>query len=225
MSLPPRSRSQHCIRSMIRVGLSQPRFTPCPSLLTPALPLGSRGCPRCKCVIAAPGIRPPIPGAMPPASSGWRRSSSASPGHCSRWSRSCPGEDPEDPDTDPILDAVELHESGQFFAARRLLLQIAERDPRCIDAHAHLGHFAFDQDLEQRHSPTSPRGWNSAAGRSASSSMACSPGTCSTIDPIFDACTGMDCVSGGSSASRTRRAFSRSCSGSTPRIIRALDLT
>ena len=136
-----------------------------------------------------------------------------------------PREDPDDPDTDPILDAVELHESGQFFAARRLLLQIAERDPRCIDAHAHLGHFAFDQDLEQRHSPTSPRGWNSAAGRSASSSMACSPGTCSTIDPIFDACTGMDCVSGGSSASRTRRAFSRSCSGSTPRIIRALDLT
>lgn len=60
-----------------------------------------------------------------------------------------PGEGPDDPDTDPILDAVELHESGQSFEARRLRLQIAERDPRCIDAHAHLGHFAFDQDLKQ----------------------------------------------------------------------------
>ena len=60
-----------------------------------------------------------------------------------------PGEDPDDPDTDPILDAVELYESGQPLEARRLLLRIAERDPRCIDAHAHLGHFAFDHDLEQ----------------------------------------------------------------------------
>lgn len=46
-----------------------------------------------------------------------------------------PGEDPDDPDTDPILDAVELHESGQPLEAHRLLLQVAERDPRCIDAH------------------------------------------------------------------------------------------
>ncbi len=60
-----------------------------------------------------------------------------------------PGEDPDDPDTDPILDAVELHESGQTDEARRLLLKVAERDPRCIDAHAHLGHLLFDHDVPQ----------------------------------------------------------------------------
>ena len=60
-----------------------------------------------------------------------------------------PGDDPDDPDSDPILKAVELHQAGAAAAARRLLLRVAERDPRCLDAHAHLGSMAFDQDLER----------------------------------------------------------------------------
>lgn len=58
-----------------------------------------------------------------------------------------PGDDPDDPDSDPILEAVELHQTGDEAAARQLLLRVAERDPRCLDAHAHLGSMAFDQDL------------------------------------------------------------------------------
>lgn len=60
-----------------------------------------------------------------------------------------PGDDPENPDSDPILEAVELHQAGEEAAARTLLLRVAERDPRCLDAHAHLGNMAFDRDAER----------------------------------------------------------------------------
>ena len=59
-----------------------------------------------------------------------------------------PGEDPDDPDTDPILEAVELKEAGAYAEARRTLMSLLAADLRCLDAHAHLGMFAFRRDPE-----------------------------------------------------------------------------
>jgi hypothetical protein len=44
---------------------------------------------------------------------------------------------------DPILDAVERKEAGDYGEARRRLMDLLEADLRCLDAHAHLGLFAF----------------------------------------------------------------------------------
>ncbi len=53
----------------------------------------------------------------------------------------------EDPDArDPILDAIELRDRGYPERAQALLEGLIEWDARCIDAHAHLGGLAFDQD-------------------------------------------------------------------------------
>jgi len=57
-----------------------------------------------------------------------------------------PGFDPDEPDGDPILEAVELCEVGERAEARRLLMRLIERDPRCLDAYAHLGNLAFRRD-------------------------------------------------------------------------------
>ncbi|MHB8657452.1 MAG: hypothetical protein ACYC91_05780 [Solirubrobacteraceae bacterium] len=56
-----------------------------------------------------------------------------------------PGGDNPDPG-DPILDAVELRNRGYPDRARALLEGLVEWDERCIDAHAHLGGLAFDED-------------------------------------------------------------------------------
>jgi hypothetical protein len=60
-----------------------------------------------------------------------------------------PGEDPDDPDTDPILEAVELKEAGDFRGANRILMSLLAVDLRCLDAHAHLGNFIFDHFPEK----------------------------------------------------------------------------
>jgi hypothetical protein len=60
-----------------------------------------------------------------------------------------PGEDPEDPDTDPILEAVELKEAGDSSGAQRMLMGLLAADLRCLDAHAHLGNFVFDHFPEK----------------------------------------------------------------------------
>jgi hypothetical protein len=53
----------------------------------------------------------------------------------------------EDPDAgDPILEAIELRDRGQPDRARALLEGLIEWDPRCLDAHAHLGGLAFDHN-------------------------------------------------------------------------------
>ena len=53
----------------------------------------------------------------------------------------------EDPDAaDPILDAIELRDRGQPDRARALLEGLVEWDARCLDAHAHLGMLAFNDD-------------------------------------------------------------------------------
>jgi hypothetical protein len=55
-----------------------------------------------------------------------------------------PGEDPENPISDPITDAVDLDAAGDTRNARKMLMEICEADLRCLDAHAHLGNFLFD---------------------------------------------------------------------------------
>ncbi|MCC6528587.1 MAG: cytoplasmic protein [Polyangiaceae bacterium] len=62
-----------------------------------------------------------------------------------------PGADPEDFDSDPIIDASELNAAGDRAGAREVLMKLLARDLRCLDAHAHLGNFAFDR------SPTEAR--------------------------------------------------------------------
>jgi hypothetical protein len=49
-----------------------------------------------------------------------------------------PGVDPEDFDSDPIVEANELRDRGQRARARKLLEGLLVKDVRCLDAHAHL---------------------------------------------------------------------------------------
>lgn len=60
-----------------------------------------------------------------------------------------PDEDPDDPDTDPILEAAELREGGDSLGAQRILMSLLVADLRCLDAHAHLGNFVFDHSPEK----------------------------------------------------------------------------
>jgi hypothetical protein len=55
-----------------------------------------------------------------------------------------PGENPEDPLSDPITESNELKEAGDVKAAHDILMELCESDLRCLDAHAHLGNFVFD---------------------------------------------------------------------------------
>lgn len=55
-----------------------------------------------------------------------------------------PGEDPEDFDSDPIIQANDLREAGDVEGAWDLLSGVLEMDLRCLDAHAHLGSLMFD---------------------------------------------------------------------------------
>jgi len=57
-----------------------------------------------------------------------------------------PGADPGNPDTDPILEAVGLKKAGDHRGAHRMLMNLLAADLRCLDAHAHLGNFAFPHD-------------------------------------------------------------------------------
>ncbi|MCA9707592.1 MAG: hypothetical protein KDK70_17195, partial [Myxococcales bacterium] len=54
-----------------------------------------------------------------------------------------PGHDPEDWDSDPILEASDLHRAGEAVDAVEILAGMLEADLRCLDAHAHLGNMAF----------------------------------------------------------------------------------
>jgi hypothetical protein len=64
-----------------------------------------------------------------------------------------PGADPEDFDSDPIVEASDLNSAGDRAGAREVLMRLLAHDLRCLDAHAHLGNFAFDRSpIEaQRH--------------------------------------------------------------------------
>ena len=72
-----------------------------------------------------------------------------------------PGEDPEDFDSDPIIQANELRAHGRTKQARELLSDLIDQDVRCLDAHAHLSSMEFDRK------PARPSSTTSAAWRSA----------------------------------------------------------
>lgn len=55
-----------------------------------------------------------------------------------------PGEDPANPDTDPIIESNEVKDAGDSAGARRILMAVLAADLRCLDAHAHLGNLWFD---------------------------------------------------------------------------------
>jgi hypothetical protein len=55
-----------------------------------------------------------------------------------------PGQDPENCDSDPIIEAVELKDAGEHGKAIDLLMGLCQSDLRCLDAHAHLGNFAAE---------------------------------------------------------------------------------
>ena len=55
-----------------------------------------------------------------------------------------PGDDPDDPDGDPIIQSNDLKDQRDFAGARDTLMQLLDADLRCLDAHAHLGNLVFD---------------------------------------------------------------------------------
>jgi hypothetical protein len=60
-----------------------------------------------------------------------------------------PGADPDDPETDPIIEASELNASGDRRGAEELLIGMLAQDLRCLDAHGHLGNFEFERRPQQ----------------------------------------------------------------------------
>ena len=55
-----------------------------------------------------------------------------------------PGIDPDDWDTDPIVEAADLHRVGRDRDSIAILDELLALDRRCVDAWAHLGLIAFD---------------------------------------------------------------------------------
>jgi tetratricopeptide (TPR) repeat protein len=60
-----------------------------------------------------------------------------------------PGEDPDDPFEDPITKSNDLKTAGDFEGAYKMLMELCQADLRCLDAHSHLGNFAFDRRPEE----------------------------------------------------------------------------
>lgn len=56
-----------------------------------------------------------------------------------------PGADPDNWDTDPIIEASELQQAGDHAGARALLMRELREDLRCLDAHAHLGNHLLER--------------------------------------------------------------------------------
>jgi uncharacterized protein with HEPN domain len=59
-----------------------------------------------------------------------------------------PGDDPDDPDSDPIIESNDLKAAGDYNGAYKILMGLLESDLRCLDAHCHLGNLAFDRRPE-----------------------------------------------------------------------------
>ena len=55
-----------------------------------------------------------------------------------------PGEAPDDPFNDPIMQSNDLKEAGERSAAEKILMELCQADLRCLDAHSHLGNLVFD---------------------------------------------------------------------------------
>ena len=59
-----------------------------------------------------------------------------------------PGRDYNDPFSDPIEDANDHKEAGDYEEANKILMELCQADLRCLDAHAHLGNLDFDHWAE-----------------------------------------------------------------------------
>jgi len=59
-----------------------------------------------------------------------------------------PGSDPDEADSDPICEAVDLKDAGDWKGAHDVLMGLCQADLRCLDAHAHLGNFISDHRPE-----------------------------------------------------------------------------
>lgn len=57
-----------------------------------------------------------------------------------------PGYDYQDPEMDPIGQAVDCKDAGDVDGAYKILMGLCEADLRCLDAHAHLGNLKFDRN-------------------------------------------------------------------------------
>jgi hypothetical protein len=55
-----------------------------------------------------------------------------------------PGADPDDYESDPIVEAAELRRAGDSAGAEEILTKMLLADLRCLDAHAHLGNMMFN---------------------------------------------------------------------------------
>ena len=55
-----------------------------------------------------------------------------------------PGADPDEPESDPILESNDLKDAGDPRQAYTILMNLCQAELRCLDAHAHLGNLAFD---------------------------------------------------------------------------------
>jgi tetratricopeptide (TPR) repeat protein len=60
-----------------------------------------------------------------------------------------PGADPDNFDSDPIIEASEHSLAGDPASAREILMKLLAEDLRCLDAHAHLGNFEFKYGPKQ----------------------------------------------------------------------------
>ena len=68
----------------------------------------------------------------------------AGPRPCFEMEQVIPGADDDDWDSDPIIEAADLHYAGRHREAIRVLEAELAADVRCIDAWGHLGLIAFD---------------------------------------------------------------------------------
>ncbi|MFH1314753.1 MAG: tetratricopeptide repeat protein, partial [Candidatus Eisenbacteria bacterium] len=55
-----------------------------------------------------------------------------------------PGEDPDDPSSDPITRSNDLKDAGERAEAAKILMELCRADLRGLDAHSHLGNLVFD---------------------------------------------------------------------------------
>ncbi|MFA6091383.1 MAG: hypothetical protein WCU88_03150 [Elusimicrobiota bacterium] len=78
--------------------------------------------------------------------------------------RILPGFDSDDPDSDPIGQAVDAYEAGDISQSQRILQQCLEEDLRVLDAHAHLGNWAFGENRRKGQTEIAQRNYAAGVG-------------------------------------------------------------
>jgi len=68
---------------------------------------------------------------------------------CFEMEQVLPGADPDDWDSDPILQASDLKAASDHIGAHKILVEMLAVDLRCLDAHAHLGNLSFGHHPEK----------------------------------------------------------------------------